>query len=333
MIKDSTVNELSPKIPAIEATGLSKIYSEGVGFKKRFQALNDVSFQVNQGEIFGLLGPNGAGKTTFIKILLGIIRKSAGSAELLGLGAGSRAARRLVGYLPEHLRIPPHLTGFSALECYGNLSNVPTAEIRKAQDRVIEMVGLTGRAKDRCRKYSKGMLQKLGLAQALLHNPKLLILDEPTDGLDPRARADVRNIIRNLKNEGVTIFLNSHILQEVEMVCDRVAILNQGALKYCGPVSEIGGFVQKLSGVEGSLITLEIDISGEPTAIHQAMEGEEFSILSKSEAGNFSVKVTLADQNALDALIDRIRAKGVSLLRMKRQESSLEDAFLRIVSE
>lgn len=117
------------------------------------------------------------------------------------------------------------------------------------------------------------------------------------------------------------------------MVCDRVAILNQGALKYCGPVSEIGGFVQKLSGVEGNLITVELDISGEPTAIHQAMEGEEFSILSKSEVGDFSVKVTLADQDALDALIDRIRGNGVSLLRMKRQESSLEDAFLKIVSE
>ena len=177
------------------------------------------------------------------------------------------------------------------------------------------------------------MLQKLGLAQALLHNPKLLILDEPTDGLDPRARADVRNIIRNLKNEGVTIFLNSHILQEVEMVCDRVAILNQGSLKYCGPVSEIGGFVQKLSGAEGNLITLEMEISGDPTAIHKAMEGEEYTILSKSPNSAFSVKVTLADQNELDSLIDRIRANGVSLLRMKRQESSLEDAFLQIVSE
>jgi ABC-2 type transport system ATP-binding protein len=160
-----------------------------------------------------------------------------------------------------------------------------------------------------------------------------LILDEPTDGLDPRARADVRNIIRNLKNEGVTIFLNSHILQEVEMICDRVAILNQGALKYCGPVSEIGGFVKKLSGAEGSLITLEMDISGDSTAIHKAMEGEDCTILSKSEAGVFSVKITLADQNALDTLIDRVRANEVSLLRMTRQESSLEDAFLKIVSE
>ena len=117
------------------------------------------------------------------------------------------------------------------------------------------------------------------------------------------------------------------------MVCDRVAILNQGALKYCGPVSEIGGFVQQLSGAEGNLITLEIDISGDSTAIHQAMEGEEYSILSKSESGAFSVKVTLADQNTLDTLIDRLRANGVSLLSMKRQESSLEDAFLKIVSD
>ena len=177
------------------------------------------------------------------------------------------------------------------------------------------------------------MLQKLGLAQALLHNPKLLILDEPTDGLDPRARADVRNIIRNLKSEGVTIFLNSHILQEVEMICDRVAILNQGILKYCGPVAEIGEFVQKLSGADTNFITMEMEISGDPTAIHQSMEGEDFSILSKSDTGIFTVKVNLANQEALDALIDQIRGQSVSLLRMKRQESSLEVAFLKIVSE
>jgi len=318
---------------AIEAHSLNKIYSEGLVFRKRFQALKNVSFSVNRGEVFGLLGPNGAGKTTFIKILLGIIRKTSGDATMMGQPAGSRAGRRLVGYLPENLRIQPHLNGYSALECYGNLSNVPKSVILEKRDRLLDLVGLTDRATDRCKKYSKGMLQKLGLAQALLHDPKLLILDEPTDGLDPRARAEVRQIIRRLKDEGVTVFLNSHILQEVEMICDRVAILNRGELRYCGSVTDIGEFVKEKAGVTQTGLIVEIEVAGTADAINAGFEGASFEIVSRLSDQMFNVRVSAPDQLAVDALIDKLRTNSVSIQGMARQQVSLEDAFLKIVSD
>src|SRR5262245_49491241 len=178
--------------PAIETHSLCKTYVEGLIRRKRQEALRGVSLRVERGEIFGLLGGNGAGKTTFIKILLGIIRRSGGDARLLGYAAGDWRGRKLIGYLPENLRVPRHLTGLTALEYYGHLSNVPTSLIRQRRGGLLEMVGLADRAKDPVRTYSKGMLQRLGLAQAMLHEPELFVLDEPTDGLDPLARSQVR---------------------------------------------------------------------------------------------------------------------------------------------
>lgn len=315
---------------AIQVNALNKTYSEGFFSGSKFKALTDVSFNVNQGEIFGLLGPNGAGKTTFIKILLGIISKTSGSATMLGQQAGTRACRRLVGYLPEHLRIPPHLNGYTALECYGALSNVPKSVTRKKRDGLLDLVGLAGREKDRCKKYSKGMLQRLGLAQALLHDPKMLILDEPTDGLDPQARAEMRQIIRRLKGDGVTIFLNSHILQEVEMICDRVAILNKGHLRYCGDVKAIGDFT---SGGSGTKTVVDIEVVGSPTIVNEAFGTRTFEIIERKKEQQFVVRVTLKDQAEVDALIDDVRQKGVSIYGLERQQVSLEDAFLKIVSD
>jgi len=153
--------------PAITSDKLFKTYSEGIFSRKKFQALKGVSFSVNQGEIFGLLGPNGAGKTTFIKVLLGIIKKSGGRATMMGFPAGSKKCRELVGYLPERLRIPPHLTAYNALEYFGNLSNVSTSVVKSKRDEYLELVGLKGREKDLVKKFSKGMVQRLGLAQAL----------------------------------------------------------------------------------------------------------------------------------------------------------------------
>ena len=224
---------------AIETHDLRKTYVEGLLRRKRQEALKGVSLRVERGEIFGLLGGNGAGKTTFIKVLLGIIRRTAGQAKLLGFPAGDWRGRKLIGYLPENLRVPRHLTGFTALEYYGHLSNVPTSVIRQRRGELLEMVGLAERAKDPVRTYSKGMLQRLGLAQAMLHDPELFILDEPTDGLDPLARSQVRGFLADLKKRGKTIFLNSHILQEVELICDRVAILDKGNLRRVANVAEI----------------------------------------------------------------------------------------------
>ena len=317
---------------AIDSHSLSKTYTEGLIFRNRFEALIDVSFSVQPGEIFGLLGPNGAGKTTFIKVLLGIISKTSGSATMLGQPAGSRAARRLVGYLPEHLRIPPHLNGYTALECYGNLSNVSNAVVRSKRDPLLELVGLASRATDRCKKYSKGMLQRLGLAQALLHDPKLLILDEPTDGLDPQARAEMRHIIRRLKDRGVTIFLNSHLLQEVEMICDRVAILDRGRLRYSGAVSEIGEFVKSSANIATTGTLIEIDVAGDPDAINAGFSGSPFEITQRQSDQQFTVKLQVTDQAAIDGLVDQLRDKDVSIRSLVRKQVSLEDAFLQLVA-
>ena len=177
------------------------------------------------------------------------------------------------------------------------------------------------------------MLQRLGLAQALLHDPKLLILDEPTDGLDPQARAEMRQIIHRLKGEGVTIFLNSHLLQEVEMVCDRVAILNRGHLRYSGSVSEIGEFVKNMAGVASTGTLLEIEVAGSPESINEGFSGQSFEIKAREGTSHFRVKLTVADQAAIDQLVDNLRNKGVSIRSMLRHQVSLEDAFLQIVSD
>jgi ABC-type multidrug transport system ATPase subunit len=224
--------------PVIEVEGLRKTYREGWIRRRSLEVLKGLSFTVGPGEIFGLLGPNGAGKTTFIKILLGIVRASGGRATLLGHAAGSRRGRRQVGYLPENLRIARHHTGHSALDYYGWLSGLPLRVVRSRASELLPLVGLAQRAGDPVSKYSKGMLQRLGLAQALLHDPQLVILDEPTDGLDPVGRSHVRNVLQQLKQRGKTVFVNSHILQEVELICDRVAILDKGLLRYVGPVHE-----------------------------------------------------------------------------------------------
>ncbi|MCL4124680.1 UNVERIFIED_CONTAM: hypothetical protein GTU68_021074 [Idotea baltica] len=330
MTETKTVNQQSP---AIQVESLSKTYSQGLVFKKRHQALKDVTLTVNRGEIFGLLGPNGAGKTTFLKIMLGVIRKTSGKASLLGFPAGSRKGRRLVGYLPEHLRVPAHLTGYQALEYFGNLSDVPTRVVRAKRDELLETVGLAQRAKDNVRQYSKGMLQRLGLAQALLHDPELLVLDEPTDGLDPKARAEMRQIIRDLKDRGVTIFLNSHLLQEVEMVCQRVAILDKGNLRYCGPVDSIGQFLQTGGLAEqDSSGSIEFGLVGDRAAIERCFAGVQ-SEIRVEENQTILVNVPTVSQPAIDQTVDRLRSVGVSIVSINRRRVSLEDAFLQIVDE
>ena len=316
---------------AIVSDDLFKTYKEGFISRKKFQALKGVSFTVNQGEIFGLLGPNGAGKTTFIKVLLGIIKKTGGNASMMGYPAGSKMCRELVGYLPERLRIPPNLTAYNALEYFGNLSNVSTSVVKAKRDEYLQLVGLAGREKDLVKNFSKGMVQRLGLAQALLHDPKMVILDEPTDGLDPRARAEMRAIIRNLADRGVTIFLNSHLLQEVEMICERVAILDKGNLRYCGPVANIGEYLS--SGgttVEKLTQSFLFNVIGNPKTLFQSFNGYEFNVVS-NEDGLASVEVVVEDQAAVDRLVDQIRSNGVSIVGIEAQRVSLEDAFLQLI--
>jgi ABC-2 type transport system ATP-binding protein len=329
-----------PDQPAIETRDLCKTYVEGLLRRKRQQALKGVSLRVERGEIFGLLGGNGAGKTTFIKTLLGIVRKSGGEAALLGFPAGDRRGRKLVGYLPENLRMPRHLTGFTALEYYGNLSNVPTSVVRHRRGPLLEKVGLADRARDPVRTYSKGMLQRLGLAQAMLHDPELFILDEPTDGLDPLARSQVRSYLTELKGQGKTIFLNSHILQEVELVCDRVAILDKGVLRRVAHVAELTSDRGGLASVGGNghpraqeELELHLDLTGPEPAIRQTLGNLPISSWQPFSPTDFRIITRMPNQVSVDSLIDRLRAAGVSIVGLTRRRVSLEDAYLEIVAE
>src|SRR5256885_2008857 len=207
----------------IETRNVAKDYG-------RIRALKGVSLRVERGEIYGLLGQNGAGKTTLIKILLGITRDSGGEARVLGEPAGKAEVRRRVGYLPEDHRFPDYHTAYSLLHFYGELLGVRRSERRRRIAAALEMVGLVGRMHYKVRTYSKGMKQRVGIAQALFHDPELIFLDEPTNGVDPIGRKEIRDMMTALKEQGHTIFLNSHLLGEVELICDRVAILARGKL-------------------------------------------------------------------------------------------------------
>lgn len=308
--------------PAVLVNDLRKKY--GGLFKRKVDALRGVSFEVPKGQIFGLLGPNGAGKTTIIKILLGIVRSSGGSATLLGHPAGNRSGRRRVGYLPENLQIPNHQTARTALEYYGRLSGMDHSVIESRGAELLERVGLSSRQKESVKQFSKGMRQRLGLAQALLHDPELLILDEPTDGLDPVGRSQVREIMRQLSDEGRTVFINSHLLQEVELVCDHVAILNHGELKYIGSVEDF------TSVAENSELSLELATS--ENVFREVVSDADATIVNQPN-GRISARINVKDQVGVDRIIDSLRKNDISILSLSRHKKTLEDVFLDLVSQ
>ena len=310
---------------AIDVRGLQKEYRDGIFVRKRFHALKGIDLEVRRGEVFGLLGPNGAGKTTLIKILLGIVRGTGGAAKLLGDPAGSKRARRKIGYLPENLNFPSHHNATRALQMYGRLSFVPDSLIKQRSKELLELVGLAGREKELVKKYSKGMRQRLGLAQALLHEPELLIMDEPTDGLDPVGRSQIRQLISWLKDQGKTVFLNSHILQEVELVCDRVAILSKGELLGVGTPSEL---TDQFQGALASKIRMELAGDDEQINILRSLCDCE---LLRLPDGRWQFNADADSQEIVDGWIDDIRGKGISLRRLERTQLTLEEVFLSAV--
>ncbi len=297
-------------MPVIATDQLVKHY-------RKVQALRGVSLAVEKGEIFGLLGQNGAGKTTLVKILLGITKSTTGTATLLGEPAGTSSVRRQVGYLPEDHRFPDYHTGWSLLDFYGTLLGVPRADRRKRMDEVLEQVGLQGRKHSKIRTYSKGMKQRLGIAQAILHRPELIFLDEPTDGVDPVGRREIRGLMQQLKDQGTTLFLNSHLLGEVELICDRVAIVQKGVV-----IRE--GDVATLTRVQGQFL-----IGLAP--------GEEFPVeavrslgYSMSQAGEFSA-VDLTENQTIDPVIELLVARGLRLRHLVEKRQTLEELFMKTV--
>jgi ABC-2 type transport system ATP-binding protein len=296
--------------PAIETVGLRKAYGRKI-------ALHGLDLVVQPGEVFGFLGPNGAGKTTTIKILLGLVRPTSGEARIFGRPAGEPSARRHVGYLPENFRFHDWFTGSALLDFHARLAGVPIDDRRERVPRVLHLVGLEGRGDDRVRAYSKGMTQQIGLAQAIVHEPNLVLLDEPTSALDPVGRREVRDLIRGLRARGMTVFLNSHLLSEVEMVCDRVAIVDRGRVVRSGRLEDLIGGVAELR--------VMVDRVDEDLRTLLARHGE---ILDIAET---TVTLGVSELAVAAAVAEDVVRRGYRLYGMVPSHQSLEDVFLSLV--
>jgi ABC-2 type transport system ATP-binding protein len=297
-------------VPVIVTDNLVKQYG-------KIWALKGVSLSVERGEIFGLLGQNGAGKTTLIKILLGITRATEGSAQLLGEPVGSVPVRKRVGYLPEDHHFPDYHSGASLLDFYGGLLEMPRAERRRRAEEVLEMVGLKGRMHYKIRTYSKGMKQRLGVAQALLHRPEVIFLDEPTDGVDPVGRREIRQMMQELKGQGVTLFLNSHLLGEVELICDRVVILDRGEVIRDGTIAQ-------LTRQQGVFV---IGLAPGQEFPAQEVAGLGYRVARAADRW----EVTLADGQSIDPVVDLLRARGLGLRHLVEKRQTLEELFVQTV--
>jgi len=343
---------------AIDLAHVAKTYR---GRRGGVKALRGIEMRVHRGEVFGLLGPNGAGKSTLIKILMTVIRPTACRGTLLGGRVGDKSTLARVGYLPEHHRFPEYLTGAQTLDYFGGLSGVPRAERRRRTAHLLELVGLSGGknwGRMRVRQYSKGMRQRLGIAQALINDPELVLLDEPTDGVDPAGRRDIRNIVAHLKDEGRTVFLNSHLLSELEMVCDRVAILVKGVVHQQGTLDELTA-EQKRYEIEladpltpapllrevlpGSLREEPQMLPGgdrrigdAPPALPLAQRiglAGELPTGERFEVHRGTIRVATTDPVRVNPLIDALRARGVLIAAVRPFRPSLEDLFMRAVTD
>ena len=302
----------------LEVSDLAKTYGKKLIGGKGFRALDGVTLSVGRGTVFGLLGPNGAGKTTFIKILLGLVRGYQGQARIFGEPPGNPRSRARIGFLPESHRLPGYLTGRQCMQLFGMMSGMPRSEVDRRIDPLIERVGMTGSADRKVREYSKGMQQRIGLAQALVHEPEMIFLDEPTDGVDPVGRAAVREIVQDLKSRGVTIFLNSHLLMEVELICDRVVIMDKGRILRDGSIDD-------LTPRTGA-VTFEL--REVPENLPRMLDG--LGVDLQPNARGFDVAL---NEEELDQVIDRLRAAGVGIRTITQRRLSLEESFIHVVQQ
>lgn len=305
---------------AIETKDLKKTYKTLTG--KTVNALQGVSLRVEYGTIFGLIGQNGAGKTSLVKILLGLSHASIGSAEVMGGSPASTAVRRRLGYLPEQMRIPDYMKAKAFLRYMGRLNQVPSAELKQRIPELLELVGLAGEKKA-VKAYSKGMQQRLGLAQALLNDPRVLFLDEPTDGLDPKGRKDVRDLLVKLRERGKTIFLNSHLLSEVELVCDRIMILDKGTVaRQATPDDFTRG--------TGEVHVRVTSVSERVRSAVAAVLGPASGVSAWHEK---TLRFTPSDTGELNRVIDALRKIQVDIEAIEPTKLSLESFFLQVIGE
>ena len=302
---------------AIEARGLRKVYGDVV-------AVENLTLDVRQGEVFGFLGPNGAGKSTTVKMLTGLTRPTDGKARLLGRPLGDRNVKREIGYLPELFRFHDWLTANEFLDVHGQLAGMSRSDRRRRIPEALNLVGLNGRGDHRLRTFSKGMQQRAGLAQALLHQPKLIFLDEPTSALDPIGRRIVRDVIRDLSSAGTTIFLNSHLLSEVELVSHRVAILNRGTVVAAGRLDDL-----RREGVNVSLKVGGWD-DAKRLLVESLGEVEEIERLSADVA---ICTVLLPGDDAIAELVSRLVSAGCQVYEVTPRRETLEDLFVSLVDQ
>ncbi len=296
----------------IDVQDLTKIYQAGMR-KRGIVALDNVTLTVKQGEIFALLGPNGAGKTTFLKVLLGLTQPTTGTVSIAGLAPSDPQSRQKVGYLPENHRFPGYLTGLGFLEFTGRLYGLSEVEIDSRVDYLLKLVGMEKWVDTKLKKYSKGMSQRIGLAQALVGDPELLLLDEPTDGVDPVGKVEIRQVLEKMRDEGKTIVLSSHLLAEVETMADRVAILSKGRLLRLSTVDELT--------IQSNLFEIQAEIGNVIIQIPPEM-GRILSISSKG------LIAKLANEDDINHLIDQLRMKRIMIRSVRPMKASLEQSFI-----
>lgn len=299
-------------MPAIEILGLEKTYMVGFWRKRPKRALHPLHLSVEEGEIFGFLGPNGAGKTTTLKMLMGLVFPTAGTARILGKDWTDPEVKAQIGFLPEQPYFYDYLTAHELLNYYGQLSGVPAKDRKQRIDEMLARVGLADVKGVQLRKFSKGMLQRVGIAQAILHNPNLVFFDEPMSGLDPLGRREVRDLIEQLKREGKTVFFSTHILSDAESLCDRVAILNKGELRGVGAVEEL------TSSMQG-----KVEVVWQGTRIPASMT----ALGAESHVTGETVRAVIAE-NQQDAAIDALRRERLKLIAITPLRTSLEAYFV-----
>ena len=300
---------------AIEILGLEKSYDIGFWRKQKKLALKPLHLCVEDGEVFGFLGPNGAGKTTTLKLLMGLTFPTAGSARILGMEVDNPKVKVQIGFLPEHPYFYDYLTARELLEYYGRLSGLPSSDRSRKISEMLDRVGLNSAADVQLRKFSKGMLQRVGIAQAILHDPKVIFLDEPMSGLDPMGRREVRDLIEQLKREGKTVFFSTHILSDAEALCDRVAIINLGELRGIGAIADL------TFSIKG-----QVEIIWQGTIVPSALK----ALGASCHITGDTVRATLSEVSQ-DAAIDILRREHLRLISIVPLRTSLEDYFVQQV--
>jgi len=306
---------------AIRTRELSKDYHVGFWRPRPYRALDRLSIEVAPGEVFGFLGPNGAGKTTTLKLLMQLVFPTSGDAEILGRPVGDVGVRRRIGYLPENPYFYDHLTAEELLDYYGRLFDMPSADRRTRVSATLDRVGIGAERRLALRKFSKGMLQRVGIAQALLNDPEVLFLDEPMSGLDPLGRRDVRALMLELRDQGRTIFFSSHILSDAEALCSQVAIVAKGRLAASGRLTELQEFA-----VQG----WELVMSGVPAEALERVRGRARRVVTV--AGGRYV-IDLPPDGHPEDMLRELTSAGATLVSLTPVRETLEDVFVRRVAE